>query len=96
MLDEEAFTQLAKAFSDARDKGLAEYVLLEILAEKQDFEQVAGTLGSAIRQTDYLGILRGGRLYVLLPNTNKENIGGVVARFKEAGYECRVDEEAVI
>lgn len=96
VLDEEAFTQLAKAFSDARDKGLAEYALLEILTEKQDFESVAVALGGAIRQTDYLGILRGGKLYVLLPNTNKENIGGVVERFRKSGYECRVDEEAVI
>ena len=69
---------------------------MEILTEKQDFERVAVALGGAIRQTDYLGILRGGKLYVLLPNTNKENIGGVVERFRKSGYECRVDEEAVI
>ncbi len=96
VLDEEAFTHLAKAFSDARDKGLAEYVLLEILAEEQDYESVAGTLGNAIRQTDYLGILRGGRLYALLPNTNVENIGGIIDRFGASGYRCRIDEEAVI
>lgn len=96
VLDEEAFTQLAKAFSDARDKGLAEYVLLQLLVEKQDYENVAAALGGAIRQTDYLGILRGGKLYALLPNTNKEQIGGVVERFRQSGYECRIDEEAVI
>ncbi len=92
VLDEQAFTQLAKAFSDAKDKGLTEYVLLEILAKEQDYEQVADALGSAIRQTDYMGIMRKGRLFVLLPNTSNENAGGVIERFRERGYDCLIDK----
>ena len=92
VLDEEAFAQLVKAFSDACGKGLTEYVLLEILAEGKDYEKVADTLGGAIRQTDYLGILEGGKLYALLSNTNRENVGGIVERFKSAGYDSRVEE----
>ena len=95
VLDEDAFTQLAKAFFDAREKGLTEYVLLEILTGDENYENVAKTLGGAIRQTDYLGILKQGKLHALLSNTNKENIGGIQERFRSAGYECRV-EEAVI
>ena len=95
VLDEGAFTQLAKAFFDAREKGLTEYVLLEILTGDENYENVAKTLGGAIRQTDYLGILKQGKLHALLSNTNKENIGGIQERFRSAGYECRV-EEAVI
>ncbi len=92
VLEESAFTLLAKAFFDAREKSLTEYVLLEILAEGENYEKVAGTLGSSIRQSDYMGILNGGRLYVLLSNTNRENAGGIMERFRSAGYECRVDE----
>lgn len=92
VLEESAFTLLAKAFFDAREKGLTEYVLLEILAEGENYEKVAGTLRSSIRQTDYLGVLNGGRLYVLLSNTNRENVGGIMERFRNAGYGCRVDE----
>lgn len=95
VLDESAFTQLAKAFFDAREKGLTEYVLLEILTEDENYENVGKTLGNAIRQTDYLGILKKGKLYALLSNTNKDNISGIRERFRSAGYECRV-EEAVI
>ena len=95
VLDESAFTQLAKAFFDAREKGLTEYVLLEILTEDENYENVGKTLGNAIRQTDYLGILKEGKLYALLSNTNKDNISGIRERFRSAGYECRV-EEAVI
>lgn len=92
VLDESAFTLLAKAFFDAKEKGLTEYVLLEILAEGENYEKVAGTLGSAIRQTDYLGIMKGGRLYALLSNTSRENVGGIIERFRKAGYESRVEE----
>lgn len=92
VLDEAAFTQLEKAFRDAREKKLTEYVLLEILAQEQDYETVSDTLGSAIRQTDYLGLLNGGRLYVLLANTGMENVDGVIARFQQTGYACRLEE----
>lgn len=96
VLEEEAFTHLAKAFFDAKDKGLTEYVLMEILTAERNYEYVADRLGNTIRQTDYLGIFKGGRLYVLLPNTSKENMGGIIERFKELGYECQIDEEAVL
>lgn len=96
VLEEEAFTHLAKAFFDAKDKGLTEYILLEIETGGQNYESVAGALGTAMRQTDYLGIFKGGRLYALLPNTNKENLGGITDRFRELGYACRIDEEAVL
>lgn len=92
VLDEEAFTQLVKAFCSAREKGLTEYVLLEVLAEGEDYEDVARTLGGAIRQTDYLGIFEGGKLCVLLSNTGSENMGGIMERFKSAGYDSRVEE----
>ncbi len=92
VLEEDAFTLLAKAFFNAREKGLTEYVLLEILAEGENYEKVAAALGSSIRQTDYMGILKEGRLYVLLSNTNRENAGGIMERFRKVGYDCRVDE----
>ena len=96
VLGEEAFTLMAKAFFDAKDKGLTEYVLLEILTEYNNYEHVAKMLGGIIRQTDYLGIFKEGRLYALLSNTNKENVGGIIDRFRALGYEVRIDEEAVL
>lgn len=96
VLEEEAFTHLAKAFFDAKDKGLTEYILLEIFTNERTYEYVGDTLGSTMRQTDYLGLFKGGKLYALLPNTNRENVGGIIERFHELGYECRIDEEAVL
>ena len=47
-------------------------------------------LESSIRQTDYLGMLEDGKLYVLLSNTNEENAAGVAERFRKSGYESQV------
>ena len=96
VLDESAFTHLAKAFFDAKEKGLTEYVLLEILTEDRQYEDAAHALGAGIRQTDYMGILKGSRLCVLLSNTNRENAGGIIERFKKAGYESRIEEGVLL
>ncbi|MCI8766501.1 MAG: NAD(P)-dependent oxidoreductase [Ruminococcus sp.] len=96
VLEEEAFTHLAKAFFDAKDKGLTEYILLEIFTNGWNYAQAADRLGGTMRQTDYLGLFKGGKLYALLPNTNKETVGGIIERFHELGYTCRIDEEAVL
>ncbi len=96
VLEEEAFTHLAKAFFDAKDKGLTEYILLEIITNEWNCEYAADSLGRTMRQTDYLGLFKGGHLYALLPNTNRENVGGIIERFRDLGYECRIDEEAVL
>lgn len=93
VLDEEAFTRLVKAFYDARDKELTEYLLLELLVPEKDYQRVSADLTGSIRQTDYMGIMNKDRLYVLLSNTGSEYADGIMERFRKAGYECRVEEE---
>lgn len=95
VLDENAFAPLVKAFSDAREKGLTEYALLEVQTGGQDYKRVGSVLGSSIRQSDYLGLLNGRKLYVLLSNTSKDSAGIIVERFKKAGFQCRVEEGAL-
>lgn len=91
VLDESAFTPLVKAFSDAREKGLTEYMLLEIPTHGEKYQHVGSVLGSAIRQTDYLGLLNGGRLYALLSNASQDSAGIILERFRKVGYECRIE-----
>lgn len=43
-----------------------------------------------LRQTDYLGTMKDGKLYVLLVNTEKEEAAIVMERFLEAGYESEI------
>ncbi len=87
MLAESAFTLLVKAFFDAREKGLTECTLLQILTKDDPPERVAATLGRNMRQTDYMGMLKDGGLYVLLSNTDEEHASGVMERFRTSGYE---------
>lgn len=86
MLAEAAFTLLVKAFFDARDKGLTECTLLHIFTKDDSPERAAAVLGRNMRQTDYMGMLKDGGLYVLLSNTDEEHAGGVIERFQNSGY----------
>lgn len=87
MLAEEAFTLLVKAFFEARDKGLTECTLLKILTKEDAPERAAAVVGRNMRQTDYMGVLKDGGLYVLLSNTDEEHAQGVMERFRTSGYE---------
>lgn len=87
VLREEAFAQLVRAFFEARDKGLTECTLLEITAKDKNYWKAASVLEKDIRQTDYVGTLENGKLYILLSNTNRENAQGVMERFRKSGYE---------
>lgn len=86
----EAFRTLVNAFMDARDRDLTEYVLLEVLIEKERYEKADQELGKSLRQTDYMGILGDGKLCVLLANTNEEHAEDVMKRFRGIGYETRL------
>ena len=95
VLNEGAFTQLVKAFLDAKSKGLTECTLVEIVTGYQGYEQASALLESCIRQTDYMGTMEGGKLYILLSNTDLENAEGVRDRFRKLGYESLLKEVLV-
>ena len=86
---------MVRAFLDAKSKGLTECTLLEIVTGYQGYEQASALLASSIRQTDYMGTMEGGNLYILLSNTDLENAEGVRDRFRRLGYES-VLKEAVV
>lgn len=90
LMAQDAFSQLAKAFFQARDQGLTECSLLEVPVSGGDCVSAAAALSGSIRQTDYMGASKGKKIYVLLPNTGDENAGFVMDRFRAAGYESHV------
>ena len=94
IMSPDAFTQLVAAFFGAKSNGLTECALLEILT--QDRRQASDVLGKSMRQTDYMGVLNDGKFYTLLSNTDEKSAEGVIERFRNAGYECCLREEAVI
>lgn len=93
ILEPEAFTSLVKAYQKAKKRNLTECTLLQIKALPEEYEQAGEVLMKNLRQSDYLGAMTDGRLYVLLANTVRQEAEIVVSRFKAAGYESRIVEK---
>lgn len=92
VLNEEAFTALVKTFLEAKSKGLTQCALAEIVMGYQSYDNIAVQLSGNIRQTDYMGIINGERLYILLSNTDIKNAEVVRKRLHKIGYSCVLKE----
>lgn len=96
ILEEEAFSSLVKAYLNARGKNLTECTLIAVETAGMPLTQISSILSPLMRQTDYLGELKGGRIYALLSNTNTNDAGFVRKRFLEKGFPCQIEEEIAI
>lgn len=95
-LDVDAFVALINAFVDAGKKGLTDCVLIQVKnAGKRVLPEETMAISSKLRQTDYVGRLPDGEMYVLLANTRNEEVDTVLTRLLQAGYEGYVVEENV-
>lgn len=92
MLNSEAFSILTQAYLKARTKKLTECTLLEIKVRPDSYKRAGKLLSARLRQTDYLGTLKDGRLYALLANTNETDAGYVIQRFAELGFVSSITE----
>lgn len=92
ILQGEAFTSLVKAFFEAGEKGLTECAVLRMDIPKEHYVEASIALSGKLRQSDYIGVMSDGRLYVLLGNTSKENASVLIERFHGLGYESRLWE----
>lgn len=93
VLEQESFVSLVNAFWHAMDRGLTECTLLWIHAQENDYRHAGEVLEKNLRQADYLGTLKDGRLYALLANTSVKDAQIVVSRFAECGYASEIVEE---
>ena len=57
-----------------------------------DYEQIGKVLMKNLRQTDYMGTMGDGKMYVLLANTVRMEADIVISRFAEAGIESKIVE----
>ena len=96
ILREDAFKPLAEAYMEAKEKNLAECVFLKIDAAPERYRQIEQTMTKKMRDSDYLGLLPDGRLYVLLTNTTKESAGIVQERFEQNGYNTEIVEKIAV
>ena len=89
ILEEEAFSHLVTAFTNAKKDGLAECTLIELDVKKGKFRKKSEILEKNLRKSDYL-VIMDGRLNALLTNTNEENASYVIHRFREIGCDSTI------
>lgn len=92
ILEPGAFTTLVEAYQKAKKKNLTECTLLQIQADPSECERAGEVLLKNLRQTDYIGTMEDGRLYVLLANTVRKEAEIVISRFDAAGFKSIVVE----
>lgn len=93
ILETQAFTALAGVYLRARDKELTECTLLQVETGDMEVFEAAKLLAEKLRQTDYLGILKDGKVYVLLANTNNQDAKYVMDRFSGMNFRSGIVEE---
>lgn len=96
ILNQEAFEPLVQAYIDAERRELAECILLKVCVDSKQYAEIDETMSRRLRDSDYLGMLSDGNLYVLLANTTKESAVFVQDRFTEYGYRTEVVEKVTV
>ncbi len=96
ILSKEAFEPLVQAYMDAEVKDLAECVFLKVLVPSDEYREINEKMTRQLRDSDYLGMMPDGNLYVLLANTTKENAGFVQQRFEKNGYKTEIVEKIAV
>ena len=93
ILSKNAFESLVRAYMEAERKDLTECVFLQIFASSEQFHEIDEKMTSQLRDSDYLGMMPNGKLYVLLANTTKESARFVQERFEKNGYKTEIVEK---
>ena len=92
VLKEDTFRVLLKAFLDAKEKGLTECVLVEFEMGYRDYKSISIQAACKIRLNDYMGVLNGGKFYILLANTDIKSAEIVQQRFKQIGFRTELKD----
>ena len=92
ILEPEAFESLVQAYMKAKLKNLVECVLIKVDVQNSEYQKTDEQMSGYMRDSDYMGMLPDGNLYVLLTNTTREGAVIVQDRFKKNGYKTEYVE----
>ena len=90
VLETEAFTGLLRAYMNARNRNLTEFVLLRVDLGSKKWDEASYEIVKALRNSDYMGQLSDGNFYVLLSNTSRDNASFVINRFEKMGFPAEI------
>ena len=92
ILEPEAFESLVQAYMKAKLKNLVECVLIKVDVQNSEYQKTDEQMSGYMRDSDYMGMLPDGNLYVLLTNTTREGAVIVQDRFEKNGYKTEYVE----
>ena len=92
ILEPEAFESMVQAYMEAELKNLVECVLIKVDVQKSEYHKTDEQMSGHMRDSDYMGMLPDGNLYVLLTNTTREGAVIVQDRFEKNGYKTEYVE----
>lgn len=92
ILEPEAFESLVQAYMKAKLKNLVECVLIKVDVQNSEYQKTDEQMSGYMRDSDYMGMLPDGNLYVLLTNTTREGAVIVQDRFEKNGYKIEYVE----
>lgn len=97
MVEQESFVSLVHVFTEARDKELTECSIIQLaldpVKDQGRYEEVARVLSAKLRDSDFIGTLDDGKMYILLSNADGNDASYVIDRVKNEGYDCTLLED---
>ena len=96
ILEPDAFESLVQAYMNAESKNLVECVLVKVDIPKEQYREIDEHMSGQLRDSDYLGIMPDGNLYILLTNTTRESAVIVQERFEKNGYKTECVEKMAV
>lgn len=96
ILEPDAFESLVQAYMNAEIKNLVECVLVKVDISKEQYREIDEHMSGQLRDSDYLGIMPDGNLYILLTNTTRESAVIVQERFEKNGYKTECVEKMAV
>lgn len=91
-LRQDLFAELVAAYRNASQANQTEYSLLQIGCGQEEQKEKVLLLRRVLRQTDYVGNLSDGKLYVLLSSTDREGCAVVRKKLETEGIHSSIVE----
>jgi hypothetical protein len=88
IMEKSAFYALYKIYQNAEQKNLTVFSLLRLKSPMQEVEQTAKLISPLLRNTDLVGYMGKNIYYALLPNSQMQDIGPVLKRLQDAGFDA--------
>ncbi len=89
ILTERAFETIRDIRRQGSETNVTEFCVLEIIREGGSLKEINDMIVPILRQQDYLGLGKNGKLYLLLSNTNESEAENVISRLLKNGIEAR-------